>query len=414
MSWFKYRRDGRVTQSIASLFLLDASVVFLNHGSYGACPRRVFDAYQAWQLKLERQPVAFLDPRRGLNGWMRDARVVLAAELGAGADDLVGMTNVTTGLNTVAQSLALQPGDEILTTDHEYAALEKTWGYAARRAGAKIVAAEVPLPLISEAAFTAAVLAAMTPRTRVLFLSHVTSATALRFPVEAILAESRARGIWSVIDGAHAPGHLPLNLAALGADFYSGNCHKWLMSPKGAAFLHARPLAQPMIDPLVISHGWADTEQVSGPFGGTRFIDGLEHQGTRDPAAWLTVPEAIAFRHQHDWHKIAACCRDLAQETACRVAEITGLPPFSSPEFCAPQMVAMPIPDCDPVALQRRLLAEHRIEIPCFRWKQHCIVRLSVQGYNNQSQMDALVSAMHTLMPGLRAAAQPLACMRSI
>ncbi len=390
-----------MTENLAPLFLLDPAVVFLNHGSYGACPRPVFAAYQAWQLRLERQPVAFLDPNRGLSGWLRDARVAMAAAVGADPDDLVGVVNATTGLNIVAQSLRLRAGDEILTTDHEYAALEKTWGHVARRTGAKIVVVDLPLPLVSDAAFTAALLAGMTRRTRVLFLSHITSATALCLPIRAVVAEARARGIWTVIDGAHTPGHIPLNLRGLEADFYAGNAHKWLMAPKGAAFLHVRPEMQPLITPLVISHGWTEARATPGPFGGTAFIDSLEVQGTRDPAAWLTLPAAVEFQHQHGWQAVARRCSEMAQNTARRVARMTGLPPFSSPEFCAPQMVAMPIPECDTMALQRALWQEYRIEIPCYRWKDHFVVRLSVQGYNGQSQLDLLAEALQALVPGL-------------
>jgi isopenicillin-N epimerase len=391
-------------KNLAPLFLLDPDVTFLNHGSFGACPRPVFEEYQRWQLRLERQPVAFLDPNRGLSGWMRDARVALAGVVGADPDNLVGQTNATVALNVVAQSLKLNPGDEILTTDHEYAALEKTWAHVCRRTGAVLKVAPIPLPLTSEAQFTEAVLAGITPRTRVLFLSHITSATALLFPIGPVLAEARARGILSVIDGAHTPGHIPLDLNSLGADFYAGNCHKWMMSPKGAGFLHVRPDLQAMITPLVISHGWTEDSHLPGargPFGNSAFIDMLEMQGTRDPSAWLAVPAAVAFAREHGWDSVARDCRALVQATAARVAALTGLAPFSSPEFCAPQMVSMPVPACDPALLQRRLLDDHGIEIPCFRWQSHCIVRVSAQGYNTAAQMDLLVAALTELLPEL-------------
>jgi isopenicillin-N epimerase len=396
-----------VSDNLKDLFLLDPEVVFLNHGSFGACPKPVFEAYQGWQLKLERQPVAFLDPMRGYAAWMRDARVALAGELGAAPDDLVGVMNATVGLNIVAQSLNLSPGDEILTTDHEYAALEKTWAYVCRKTGAKIVFVTVPLPLTEEAQFTDAIVAGMTERTKVLFLSHITSATALVFPIERAVAEARARGIWSVIDGAHVPGHIPLNLERLGADFYAGNCHKWLMAPKGSAFLHVRRDLQWMINPLVISHGWTEDLHepgAKGMFGNTPFIDSLEMQGTRDPAAWLTVPEAIRFRTEQNWAEVAARCRDLVQEAGTQVAALTGLTPFSSPAFCAPQMVAMPVPRTDPKALQAALMERWKIEIPCFDWKDHTVVRLSVQGYNTAAAMDLLVGALSALLTLERAA----------
>lgn len=387
--------------NLSQQFLLDPDVVFLNHGSFGACPRPVFEDYQRWQLKLERQPVAFLDSRRDLASNLRTAREALAAELGTDAENLAQVSNATTGLNIIIQSLELQPGDEILTTNHEYNALEKTWAYVTRKTGAKVVMVEIELPLTSAAAFNDALVGGMTERTRVLFLSHITSATALLFPIAAPIVEARRRGIFSIIDGAHAPGHIPLNLDALGADFYAGNCHKWMMSPKGSAFVHARPDHQRMIDPLVISHGWtADNKEpgARGPFGASVFVDEIEMQGTRDPAPWLAVPAAIAFRREHDWWNVSADCTRLAQETAARLRELTGLPALSTPEFCAPQMVAMQIPPCDPTAVKTALLDNYGIEIPVFEWQGHFIVRLSCQGYNTRAQMDVLIDALTVVL----------------
>jgi len=393
-----------MSANLRDQFLLDHEVVFLNHGSFGACPRPVFDAYQGWQLKLERQPVAFLDPVRGYAGFLRHARETLATEVGADPADLVGVMNATVGLNIVAQSLPLADGDEILTTDHEYAALEKTWAFVARRTGARIVTAPVTLPLTDAATFTDALRAAITPRTRVLFLSHITSATALRFPIEAIVAEARARGIWTVIDGAHVPGHIPLDLTALDADFYAGNCHKWLMAPKGSAFLHVRRDLQHLINPLVISHGWTPDNAEPGPFGNTAFIDRLEMQGTRDPAAFLAVPDAIAFRAAHDWPRLMRAARDLATETEARMSALTGLAPFSSPEFRAPQMAALRLPRTDPKQLQLDLMARWSIEIPCFDWQDNTIARISTACYTTQSEADLLVSALTSLLTLPRAA----------
>lgn len=389
-----------MSENLVRHFLLRDDVVFLNHGSFGACPREVFAAYQNWQLELERQPVAFLG--RDLTDRMRVPRIALAAELGTEADNIVGLVNATEGLNIAAQSLDLKAGDEIVTTDHEYSALEKTWAYIARRTGARVVVVKVPMPLVSEAEFTGAIVDAFTDRTRVLFLSHITSPTALVFPIERSIREAKARGIWTVIDGAHTPGHIPLDLNAMDVDFYAGNCHKWLMTPKGSAFLYVRPELQELINPLVISHGWTEDSKLpgaKGPFGNSPFIDELEMQGTRDPAAWLTVPAALAFRAEHGWQGVAAHCQMLAQETALRLADLTGLAPLSTPEFCAPQMVAIPVPDVgDPVEFQRQLMDRYRIEIPVFKWQDHSIVRLSVQGYNSKAQMDLLVEGLADML----------------
>jgi isopenicillin-N epimerase len=388
-----------LSENLARQFLLREDVVFLNHGSFGACPRPVFEAYQNWQLELERQPVEFLG--RAITEHMRSARTALAAELGTMAENIVGLTNATMGLNIVAQSLELQPGDQILTTDHEYSALEKTWAYVARRTGAEIVVVSVPMPLMTEAQFTDTIIAGMTDRTRVLFLSHITSPTALLFPIERAIAEARRRGIWSVIDGAHTPGHIPLQLDALGADFYSGNCHKWMMAPKGSAFLHARPEVQGLLNPLVISHGWTAQSKdpgAKGAFGNSPFVDEIEVQGTRDPAPWLTVSAALNYRRDNDWPAIQAHCQALAQDTARRLGELTGLPPLSAPQFCAPQMVAIPLPECDTDRLKLDLIDKFNIEIPVFKWQDRCIARLSVQGYNSKGQMDLLLTALQSLL----------------
>jgi isopenicillin-N epimerase len=382
---------------LARQFLLDPAVAFLNHGSYGACPRPVMEVFRGWQEALERQPVAFMEPSH-LAARFAEVRQALGAELGAAPDDLVWVTNATAGLNTVARSLDLRPGDEVLTTDHEYAALSRTWTFVAARTGAVIREVSVPLPLQADT-FTEAFREAMGARTRVLFLSHVTSPTALVLPVAGIVAEARARGIVTVIDGAHAPGHVPLDLNALRADYYVGNCHKWLMAPKGTAFLYARAGAQAALVPAVISHGWTEARESPGPFGGSAFLDAFQFQGTRDPAAWLAVPAALRFREDHDWPGVAARCHALAWEIAGRVADLTGLAPRASPVISAPQMIALPLPECDTTALHLALRARG-VEIPCYRWRGRPFARLSVQGYNDRTDGDRLIAALGDALAG--------------
>ncbi len=393
------RKVFDVSHNLAGHFLLRDDVVFLNHGSFGACPRPVFAAYQDWQRELEYQPVEFLGRR--YSELMRETHEAVAPELGASPDDFVWVTNATLGLNIVLQSLKLQPGDEIVTSDHEYAALDKTLAYVAQRTGARIVVANIPLPLVSEDQFTQAVLDAITPRTRVLFISHITSPTALLFPIGKIVAHCRDKGIITVIDGAHAPGHIRLDLDALGADFYSGNFHKWLMTPKGSAFLHARREMQHLIDPLVVSHGWTETINepgAKGAFGNTPFLDTLEVQGTRDPAAFLAVPAAIAFRKEHDWDAVAGQCALLARRTAERFSTLTGLDLLSASAFSAPQMAALPLPACDTESVQLALRQRYRMEIPVFSWQDRHIARLSVQGYNSPEQLDRLIEALDQIL----------------
>jgi isopenicillin-N epimerase len=386
--------------NLRELFLLRPDVVFLNHGSFGACPRPVFDVYQAWQLELERQPVEFLGRR--FVELMRTARQALAAYVGADADDLVYVPNATTGLNVVARSLPLEPGDEVLATNHEYGALDRTWRFVCQKRGVRYVNQPLPLPLESSEQVVDTIWAGVTPRTRVLFLSHITSPTALILPVTALIRRARDAGILTVVDGAHAPGQIPLDLTALGADFYAGNPHKWIMAPKGAGFLYARREVQHLVEPLVVSWGWEPerTSLLSLDDGASRFVLEQEWQGTRDPAAYLSVPVAIQFQAEHDWPRVRQECHALLREARPRLEELTGLPPLcpDSPEWYA-QMAAFPLPACDGAVLQRRLYDEYRVEVPIIEWQERQFVRVSVQGYNTQGDVQALIAALQVLLP---------------
>lgn len=378
-------------------FLLRPDVIFLNHGSFGACCRPAFEAHQRWQRELERQPVEFLSRR--WKGLLRDAREALGAYVGANADDLVFVTNATTGLNIVAKSLQLNPGDEVLGTDHEYGALDRTWRFVCERRGASYVQAPIQIPVESREQVADAVWSRVTPRTRVLFLSHITSPTALILPIEELIRRAREEGILTVIDGAHAPGQIPLHLEALGADFYAGNCHKWLCAPKGSAFLYARREVQPLLEPLVVSWGW----QAEDP-GPSRFIDEHEWQGTRDLAAFLAVPAAIEFLRAHDWDAIRQDCHRLAGYARAGINSITGLPPIcpDDPAWYA-QMASVLLPPCDTEGLKQRLLDGYRIEVPV--WKGDLpLLRVSAQGYDTQADVDALVAAIGRLLPEVRRA----------
>jgi len=374
------------------LFLLRPDIIFLNHGSFGACPRPVFERYQAWQLELERQPVEFLGRR--YDALMAESRAALADYLGTSAQNLVYVLNATHGLNVVARSLALQFDDEILSCDHEYGALDRTWQFICAKQGAHYRRQAVPLPVHEPVEVVEAIWAGVTPRTRVLFLSHVTSPTALILPIADLIQRARAANIITVIDGAHAPGQIPLNLAELGADFYVGNCHKWLLSPKGAAFLYARPERQELLEPLVVSWGW-QSETPSN----SRFIDEHEYQGTRDIAAYLSVPAAIEFRQHHAWSTVQQQCHELLRYTRQRLTALTHLPPISpdSPTWFA-QMATFPLPPCQPQELKRRLYDEFKIEIPIITWQGRAFVRVSIQAYNNMEEVEALVAALIHLL----------------
>ena len=375
------------------LFLLSPDVIFFNHGSFGACPRPVFEAYQAWQLELERQPIDFLGRRRA--DLMRQARECLAAYVGADADELVYVPNATTGLNTVVRSLALQEGDEVLGTDHEYGALDRTWRFVCGKRGARYIRQPVPLPIQSAEQVVEAIWSGLTPRTRVLFFSHITSPTAIIFPAAELVRRAKQAGIITVIDGAHAPGQIPLDLRTLGVDFYSGNCHKWMCAPKGSAFMYVRREMQHLVEPLVVSWGWESERP-----GSSRFIDEQEWQGTRDIAAYLSVPAAIEFMAGHDWTRVRRECHELARTARRRVSGLTGLPSVTpdSPAWFS-QMTTLPIPPCDLDALRRRLHDEYHIEIPVVNWNGRQFIRISIQGYNTRQDVDDLGRALAALLP---------------
>lgn len=377
-----------------NLFLLNPETVFLNHGSFGACPREVFNAWVGWQRELEGNPVEFLGRRSA--ALLLEARTALARFIGAEAADLVFVPNATHAVNTVARSLAFEPGDEILATDHEYGACDNTWEFVCRRTGAQLVRAHIPLPYRPQA-FMEQLLEKVTPRTRILFLSHITSTTAMIFPVAEACAWARERGILTLVDGAHAPGQIPLDLESIGADFYTGNCHKWLCAPKGSAFLHARRECQALLDAPVVSWGYSEASGGHTGFeaytGETVLERRLQWQGTRDIAAYLTVPAAIAFQKTHHWDDVRARCHALAAETLERSCAWSGFePPCGDEDFA--QMVCLPVPPRDPETLRRTLFEQFRIEVPVTTHGGAVFVRISVQGYNTSEDLDRLLEAL--------------------
>ena len=397
---------GAAARDLRPLFLLDPGVTFLNHASFGACPRPVLEVYQAWQRELERQPVEFVARRS--HGLLAEARGRLAAYVGCGTDDLVYVPNATHGVNVVANALVvtrlrpLSAGDEVLTTDHEYGACARAWRLACARSGAAYVPVRLPAPLQSHEEVVERVWSAVTPRTRVLFWSHVTSPTGLVFPVAELCRRARHAGILTVVDGAHGPGQVPVDVTELGADFYAGNCHKWLCAPKGAGFLYARPEVQRLVEPLVVS--WGTRPEFPGP---SRFVDDLEFTGTRDVAAWLAVPAAIDFQAHYGWPAVRARCHALVQQARRTLVERYGMAAVhpDDPDWYA-QMEAVTLPACDPLALHAALTERHRVEVPCYWWRRRPLLRVAVQGYNDARDLDALFAALDAELPPAVSAAR--------
>jgi isopenicillin-N epimerase len=378
-------------------FLLRPDITFLNHGSFGACLAPVFETYQRWQRELEAGPVEFLGRR--IRSLLEEAREPLAAYLGVGRDDLVFVPNATHGVNIVARSLQklLCAGDEVLGTDDECGAVERTWRFLTEQVGAVYRSQPVGLPARSHAEIIVQIWAGVTERTRILVISHITAPTALILPVRELIRCARERGVITVVDGAHAPGQIPLALDDLGADFYSGNCHKWLCAPKGSGFLYARPERQEMLDPLIISWGWRSRDPGVSPFQ-----DYFEWTGTHDPAAYLSVPAAIQFQAEHDWPAVRDACHALVDEAQRRISELTGLPPISPDglEWWG-QMRAIPLPKNESVtveALKARLWNDYQIEIPIHDHGDYRLLRLSIQAYNSPADVDRLVEALNAIL----------------
>ena len=342
-------------------FLLDPEIAHFNHGSYGACPAEVFADYQRLQRELEASPTDFFVRR--LEGLLREARGALAAFVGARTDDLIFAPNATSALNTVLRSLRIRPEEEILTTKHEYGAILLTLGFIR----ANVVLVE-PEELIARIGI----------RTRAIVVSHITSPTALVLPVEEICAASRRAGVLSIVDGAHAPGHVPVDLDVLGADVYAGNCHKWLGAPKGAGFLWVRPEHQEWIEPLVISWGYHENAGFGERHG---------WQGTRDYSAYLAVPAAIAAHASFD----LGVMRALTDEAERRLVRL-GLRPLRGTR--APFMRALTIKTGDPTGISERLFAEHRVEVPVYAWEDVTLLRLSIGPYIDEGDLDRLATAV--------------------
>jgi len=379
-------------------FLLDPQIVFLNHGSFGACPRPVFERYQAWQRHLELQPVKFLG--RELDDYLYQARSELGKYVNAPPGELVFIPNATHGVNIIARSLQLNPGDEILTTDQEYGACDLAWEFISKKTGAIYHREPLPLPASSENQIVEQFWQTVSDKTKIIYISHITSPTAITLPIQQICQRAREAGILTVIDGAHAPGQLALDLSALNADFYVGNCHKWMLSPKGAGFLYARPAVQDRIEPLIVSWGYQSRSSTPRE---TRFVDYLQWSGTHDPAAALSVPAAIEFMQENHWEDVRRSCHSLLRDAMERISRITGLPslyPFDSKLY--QQMGTVPIPRVkDLNELKNRLYEEYKIEIPCMEWRNQHFLRLSVQGYNTSADIDRLVSALSELLPDM-------------
>ena len=387
--------------NLKNQFLLDTKVTFLNHGSFGACPKKIFNEYQSWQKKLENQPVKFLDQFRDFGPNMTNVREALSKKINCNVNNLVPVVNATTGLNAIIKSLHFKKGDEVIISNHEYGALEKTWQFIKTKYKIKITIAKVSLPITSEEKFIKDFVKKFTSKTKILFLSHITSPTALLFPIKKLVQIAKQHKIITIIDGAHAPGHIDLNLKNLNADFYSGNCHKWMMSPKGAAFMWSSSKYKNHLDPLIVSHGWNkknNSINQKGALGNSRFIDMFEYNGTKDPAAWLSVPASIKYINDKKNTKLFITQSKVLNDFALKLSKTFNMPLLGDRKFLPPLMISVPIPKVKEIEFQRKLYKNYKIEIPIIPWENKSFARISYQLYNSIKDLEKLEYALKKLL----------------
>jgi isopenicillin-N epimerase len=375
-------------RTVRSQWRLDEEAIFLNHGSFGATPIPVLEVQADWQKQLERQPVYFME--RTLIPALREAAGNLGSFIGAEGKNIAFVDNATTGVNAVVRSLKFEPGDEILTTNHVYGAVRKALAYVADRSGAELVEVVIPFPLQDPQQVIDAVTAAVTERTRLAVFDHITSPTALILPLETLIQVCKSQGIPVLVDGAHAPGMIPLQIETLGADWYTGNCHKWLCAPKGCAFLWTSPERQATTHPTTISHGYK-----------ANYLEEFDWTGTRDPSTWLAVTAAIDFQEQLGVEAVRTHNFQLARRAGAMLAERWGTS-IPSPDSMIGSMVTVLLPPVQNLdSLHRDLWDDHRIEVPIIPFGETGWLRISAQVYNEFWEYERLAEAVVGYAKGL-------------
>ncbi|MEO9533608.1 MAG: aminotransferase class V-fold PLP-dependent enzyme [Crocinitomicaceae bacterium] len=374
------------------LFLLNPEINYLNHGSFGACPKEVFDVYQNFQRELEADSVQFMT-KTGV-AYLDESKQALADFVNCPKEDLVYVTNPSWAMNVVIKSLDLQEGDEILSTDQEYGAVDRAFNFICKKTGAKYVRQKISLPLVSKEQFIEEFWKGLSSKTKVVCLSQITSATALIFPVKEICEKAKELGLMTIVDGAHVPAHIPLDLSDLKADVYTGACHKWMLAPKGSSFMYASKEVQNNFDPLIISWGY-EAQYPSD----SQFQDYHQYQGTRDFSAFLTTTACLAFMEKHNWKEKTKEARDLLKHYYPIVAAELNSAPICkiSDEFLG-QICSIPIKTNDPHLLKETLFNEYKIEIPVMNNVGPIVyTRMSFQPYNGAAEIEDLLNAIRSI-----------------
>ena len=387
------------SDALKSKFLLDPEITFLNHGSYGSCPKPVFEVYQKYQTDLESHPIKFM--QEDVYKLLEISRESLSHYVNCDKDDLIFVTNPTQAVGTVIHNILINSNDEVLSTNLEYGSCDRMWTYDADQKGYKYIQAEINLPIEDKETFLNQFWSYASAQTKYVFISQITSTTGMILPIPEIVAEAKKRGIKTIIDGAHVPAHIPLDIKELDPDYYTGALHKWLCCPKGSSFLYVKKEKQDGIQPMLKSWGWGEeyekfksSVQLHSP---SRFINVFQWQGTRDMSTFFTVPEAIQFQEEHDWDSVRLRSINMVIEARNRINEITKLPKICPDDWLG-QMATILFPIDDTVAFKKTLYNDYQIEMPVMRHIEHTAFRISIQGYNTQADIDHLINALEELI----------------
>ena len=375
-----------------SQFLLDPKITFLNHGSFGACPKPIFGEYQRFQLELENEPVYFIQKKSV--EYLKIAKERLAKYIGCNANDFFFTPNPTFAINTIMRSLDLKEGDEILSTNHEYGAMDRTWNFYCKKSGAKYIRQNISLPVVSKEQILEEFWSGYTSKTKIIFLNQISSCTALIFPVKEICNKARELGLITIVDGAHVPGQMDLDITDLDPDFYTGTLHKWMLAPKGSSFLYVKTSFQEMLDPLIVGWGY---ESVSP--SESQFLDYQEYQGTREISAFLCTPKVIDFLEENNWKIRAKECRQIVFDNYQRFCDLLNTQPICpiTEEFLG-QMASIPIRTGRPAELKELLFNKYKIEIPVMALNGNYFLRYSINAYNSQEDVDILYIALQDIL----------------
>ncbi|MBT3478744.1 MAG: aminotransferase class V-fold PLP-dependent enzyme [Candidatus Marinimicrobia bacterium] len=387
------------SEALRPLFQLDPEITFLNHGSYGACPKPVFETYQSYQKSLESRPIQFM--QETVYDLLEKSRKALGQYIHCDPDDVVFVSNPTHAVGNIINNVSLNPGDEVLTTNLEYGSCDRMWTYDANKKGYKYIQAEIKLYVVDTASFLQEFWSFASEKTKYIFISQITSSTGMILPIPEIVAEAKKRNIQTIIDGAHVPAHIPLDITDLDPDYYTGALHKWLCCPKGVSFLYVKRERQSGIEPMVKSWGWGEEldafKSSTQLHSDSRFVNVFQWQGTQDMSAFLTVPEAIQFQDDHDWDSVRIRCKAMIQDFRNQITAMTALPKLC-PDNWLGQMATILFPMDDVAKFKQMLYNDYKIEMPTMAPNGQSGFRVSINGYNTDEDVDHLLKTLKGLL----------------